>query len=106
MKNSRISRSFLSLIALVIGSSCWVTTLPVHGASTSVSIVDFSFNPSTVTINVNDSVVWNWVGPTTHTSTSDTSLWDSGFMGAGNTQFSHMFGSSGSFPSIARCTRS
>ena len=71
------------------------------GASTSVSIVDFSFNPSSVTIHVNDSVIWTWIGPTTHTSTSnpgDATVWDSGFMSAANTQFTQTFPSGGSFP--------
>jgi plastocyanin len=98
MKKSRIARSFLSFITLAMWSSCWVATLPVRGASASVSIVDFSFNPSSVTIQANDSVVWNWLGPTTHTSTSDTSLWNSGFLSSGNAQFSHTFSASGSFP--------
>jgi len=100
MKKSRIAPGVFSfMMALAIGSSCWLVTAPVMGASTSVSIVDFSFNPSSVTIHANDSVVWNWVGPTTHTSTSDTAgLWDSGFMGSAAPQFSHTFPSSGSFP--------
>jgi plastocyanin len=98
MKILRIARRFLASLTLGSGFWCLLGTLPVSAASTSVSIVDFSFNPPTVTIHVNDTVVWNWVGPTTHTSTSDTGVWDSGFLSSGNAQFTHAFTSSGSFP--------
>ena len=70
----------------------------VLGATANVNIIDFAFNPATVTIQVNDSVVWNWIGPTVHTSTSNNGLWDSGFLDASDTKFTHTFTSSGSFP--------
>jgi plastocyanin len=97
MKKSRSAWRFLTSLTLASGFWCWLGTLPASGASTNVSIVDYSFNPSSVTIHVNDSVVWNWVGPTTHTTT-DTGVWDSGFLSSGNAQFTRTFTSSGSFP--------
>jgi len=63
---------------------------------TNISIVNFAFTPSSVGINVNDSVKWTWVG-SPHTTTSNTGLWDSGVLGTGAT-FTHMFASAGSFP--------
>jgi hypothetical protein len=67
-------------------------------ASANVNIIDFAFNPASVTIHVNDSVVWTWIGPTVHTATSDTGLWDSGLLSTPGAKFTHTFTSSGSFP--------
>jgi uncharacterized repeat protein (TIGR01451 family) len=85
-----------------IGGMVWLLALPVCGGQAAVSIVDFAFNPAAVSIQVNDSVVWTWVGPTPHTTTSTTGLWDSGFMTAAAPRFTFTFKSSGSFPYI--CT--
>jgi glucose/arabinose dehydrogenase/plastocyanin len=66
------------------------------GATTNVNIEPFSFDPAEVTIQPNDEVVWTWVSDF-HTTTSDTSLWDSGLHNNGFA-FSHTFTSPGSFP--------
>ena len=70
------------------------------GASANVNIVDFAFDPNNVTINVNDQVVWTWLGDF-HSSTSDTGLWDSGVFNTGHV-FTNTFTSAGSFPYL--CT--
>ena len=66
------------------------------GTAANISIINFAFTPSNVSINVNDSVTWTWVG-SPHTTTSDTGLWDSGVFGTGHT-FTRTFTSAGSFP--------
>ena len=66
------------------------------GTVADISIINFAFTPNNVSIKVNDSVTWNWVG-SPHTTTSDTGLWDSGVFGAGHT-FTRTFSSAGSFP--------
>jgi plastocyanin len=71
-------------------------SLPAFGVGASINIINFAFTPNNVSINVNDSVTWNWVG-SPHTSTSDTGLWDSGVFGTGHV-FSRTFTSAGSFP--------
>jgi plastocyanin len=76
---------------------CFAAT-PVLGANTNVEIIDFAFSPASVSIQVNDSVVWTWVGPTVHTATSNAGLWDSGLLSTPGAKFTHTFGSSGSFP--------
>src|SRR6266478_6480745 len=63
----------------------------------SVSIGDFFFSPTAVTINVNDQVKWTWIGSVEHTTTSNTGLWDSGAKGDEST-FVNTFKSAGSFP--------
>ena len=56
-----------------------------------------SYTPRNVTINVNDRVVWNWVGTSTHTTTHAGSppLWDSGFRSSGT--FAYEFTTVGTF---------
>lgn len=98
----KISRCFRALAILAGVALAWSEPQSVLAAGASVSIVDFAFNPASVTVQVNDSVTWTWVGPTVHTTTSDTGLWDSGFMGPTVPTFSHTFASSGSFPYL--CT--
>jgi plastocyanin len=54
---------------------------PPAGAVT-VTIQDFSFVPQTVTIKAGTPVHWTNSGPSAHTATSDTGLWDSGSLAA------------------------
>jgi plastocyanin len=102
MKRSRITRWVLSSVALSLGAWFWEAPSLALGAGTNVSIVDFAFNPPSVTINANDSVIWIWQGPTSvHTTTSDTNsatMWDSGLMSAAVPGFTNVFKSSGTFP--------
>ena len=72
-----------------------------RAATTNVSVSSFMFTPSTVSINVNDTVQWNWMpGIIFHTSTSvpppPQGLWNSGSKSSGS--FSFTFTSSGNFP--------
>src|SRR5882724_6928831 len=77
-------------------------TLLTHSVTlasiTNVNIAPFAFSPDTVTINVNDQVVWTWVSDF-HSSTSDTELWDSGVFNTGHV-FTNTFTAVGSFPSF------
>ncbi len=85
---------FLVLVFCVAGAS--------SAATVTVSMVDFSFNPSTVNINVGDTVMWVNNGTVQHTSTSGTSCtadgkWNSGALNPGQT-FQHVFSTAGTFP--------
>jgi plastocyanin len=68
-------------------------------ASKSVSIVDFAFNPGSITVNTGDTVQWTNNGkvPEGHDVTGDGL--DSGLLKAGGT-YSHTFSDSGSFSYI------
>src|SRR6266404_4910628 len=83
-------RSILPAVILAI------TGWSAGAATTNVVIKDFAFSPPSVSINVNDSVNWNWTG-NSHTTTSSTGLWDSGVHNAG-ASFTHTFGTAGNFP--------
>ena len=75
----------------------------VGAAIVQVSVGDggFNFSPQSVSIQVGDTVQWNWIG-NGHSTTSEHSggpdgLWDSGVQNSGFT-FVHTFSAAGSFP--------
>ena len=81
-----------------LAACAFASSRPVLASSVAnVSIGDFFFSPSAVTINVNDQVKWTWIGSVGHTTTSNTGLWDSGVRGNGAT-FVSTFTTAGSFP--------
>jgi plastocyanin len=86
----------LLLLTIGLGGGFWPVAM--EAATTSVSVGDNVFTPPSVSINVNDTVQWTWVGANVHSSTANgtPALWDSGIVGNGST-FSHMFTNSGSF---------
>src|SRR5262249_22100243 len=80
----------------ILGVLVFLTCLMAMAASVGVNIETNAFDPSVVSINVNDQVVWTWVSDF-HNTESVTDLWDSpventGFM------FTNVFTSAGSFP--------
>ena len=52
-------------------------------ASASVTISDFKFTPSTVTVNEGDTVTWTNDGPTVHTATAEDGSFDTGILRKG-----------------------
>jgi plastocyanin len=79
---------------------------PAHAAD--VSIKNFAFNPSAITVSQGDTVKWTWAGPdTNHSVTADSGQadsWDSDPTGTAFTinhttgdTFSHTFNSAGTF---------
>ena len=73
----------------------------IAAASGSVTIVDFSFSPGSITINVGDTVTWVNNGPTPHSATSSSGAFDTGIFPAGESR-SHTFNEAGTFSYI--CT--
>ena len=68
-------------LGLAVVMSCKSSTSP--GCSgTCVTIQDFSFSPSAVTIKVGTTVTWTNSGPASHTTTSGSGVWDSGALSA------------------------
>jgi len=62
----------------------------------SVSIVDFAFDPGSVSVDAGGTVTWTNQGPSAHTVTADDGSFDSGTLDAGAT-FSFTFMSAGTF---------
>jgi LPXTG-motif cell wall-anchored protein len=75
--------------------------IAIAAASTGVTISDFQFAPGTVTVNVGDTVTWTNNGPTPHSATSSSGVFDTGIMDAGQSG-SHTFTEAGTFAYI--CT--
>lgn len=59
---------------------------PPPVGATKITIVDFSYSPSSVTIPSGQTVVWTNNGGSTHTVTSGTNLFDSGNISPPNAQ--------------------
>lgn len=99
-----------SAVALAVGvvlGACSSTTSPSTGPT--VTIHDFTFSPSTLTVKVGATVQWTNTGPSPHTTVSDAGVWASGTLsppsggggysgggGAGGT-FSYTFMTPGTF---------
>ena len=74
-----------------------VTLAPqVNAADTTVSMIDDSFQPASITINVGDTVTWVNNEDRPHTATADDGSFDSGTLEL-NGQFSHTFTTAGTF---------
>jgi len=72
------------------------TTTPTANNSNAVSIENFSFNPSEITVKKGTVVTWTNNDSTTHTVTSDTDVFKSGDLTPGNT-FKFTFSQTGTF---------
>jgi LPXTG-motif cell wall-anchored protein len=87
-------RSVVALSAVVL-----LLNIAVGGpafADASVSIIDFDFSPSAVTISVGETVTWTNDGEAPHTSSADGGEWDSGTLDPGDS-FSNTFDTAGTF---------
>lgn len=87
------------LVSFLLGTSGYLSC--GLAATVAVNVGDNFFSPSTVTINVNDTVNWSWIGFSQHSSTSNTGVWDSGIHGRGFS-FSRQFTAVGNFPYFCR----
>ncbi len=73
------------------------TAAPTASQQTyAISIVDFAFQPSTMTIPRGATVMWHNNAPTTHTVTSNTGAFSSGNLAPGAT-FTHQFTQAGTY---------
>jgi plastocyanin len=94
--------ALLAMVALVyvVASSLGTATGATVATTQAVSMVDFAFQPDPISIPVGTSVQWanatSGTSSTPHTTTSDTGLWDSGTLNAGQT-FSITFKNPGTF---------
>ena len=71
-----------SAVSIVVGARTLTTT---------------AFSPNPVTVAVGGTVTWANNDSITHTATSDTGVWNSGGIGAGQS-FSQTFSTAGTFP--------
>jgi len=71
-----------------------VETNPPSGNT--ISIISFTFYPSTITVQAGSTVIWINIDPVTHTVTSSTGVWDSGDLPTGQS-FSYTFNTIGTY---------
>jgi len=76
---------------------CTVLAAGAEAATVNVSITNYVYTPSSVTINLGDTVVWTNNSGSTHTATSATGVWDSGNITTG-ASFAWQFNTGGTFP--------
>lgn len=79
------------------GSGGGSSAAPAASATSgnAVTIVDFGFNPGTITVKAGTTATWTNTG-VTHTVTSDAGLFDSGHLGSGDT-FTFTFSKAGTY---------
>jgi plastocyanin len=90
MTRSQIVAVMLAAAMSACGGSSDVTAPTTGGQGsnppaaglTKVTIQDFSYAPSAVTIKVGSTVQWINKGPSSHTTVSDVGLWNSGTLSA------------------------
>ena len=83
----------------VVVISALVLAIPASADDASIAVPDFKFAPKSATIDIGDTVTWNFEGPTDHTATSDrgqADKFDSGLLNVGQS-FSHTFTKPGKF---------
>jgi plastocyanin len=66
---------------LAVLVSCKSSTSPSCSGAC-ITIQDFSFSPSTLTVKAGTTVTWANNGPSAHTTTSDGGVWNSGTLSA------------------------
>ena len=66
------------------------------GGSTPATIVDFAFQPASITVRAGTTVTWTNTGGAPHTATADDGSFDSGSLSGGST-FSQPFTKAGTY---------
>lgn len=93
----RISRAALAgAAAIVIDLIIATVPSPTSAADNRVSIVDFAFQPKSVTVTAGTAVTWTNEAGQAHTVTSDGGSFDSGQLAA-NDSFANVFDTAGTF---------
>ena len=77
------------------------TSTAIAAATGSVTIADFQFTPSSISVGQGDTVTWTNNGPTPHSATAPDGSFDTGIFPAGQSR-SHTFNEAGTFSYI--CT--
>lgn len=108
MRTALYATGLVSLFLLaLVGTGCKSDSSNPYGAPTSpspvsppantVSMSGSAFKPATITVSAGTTVTWKNDDGYTHTSTSDTGVWDSGNIGGGASA-SIKFNTAGTFP--------
>src|SRR5512135_3562877 len=69
---------------------------PASAAGTSASIIDFGFQPASLTVKAGSTVTWKNTGAVAHTVTANDASFDSGHVAPG-ASFQHTFATAGTY---------
>lgn len=83
-----------AVLLCALAAAVVITVPAAHGANAAVSIVDYNFQPGSVTVNVGESVTWTHKGTATHTVSGNG--FDSGNLTTGQ-MYTYTFSQAGSF---------
>lgn len=83
-------------LALLLGGLVVFGNTPRVSADVAVTIQNFAFMPTPLTVPVGTTVTWTNRDSASHTATSDTGMWDSGTLSTGKS-FSFTFNQAGTF---------
>ncbi len=92
-------KSFNGTLKIQAGGRTFAKPLSLKfkvGKSIPLTVQDFKFTPSTITIHRHQTVTWTNLGPSQHTTTSDNAIWGSDALNPGS-MFSQTFNSVGIF---------
>jgi plastocyanin len=97
MRLLRRSAVAVSGLALLLGST---GVPPASALNPSVTVQDYSFSPTPITIAQGAVLTWHNNGPHTHTATGDMplALWDTGNIAPGTTTAGLTFPAAGTYP--------
>lgn len=97
----RVVRLLVVVLAAALLSAAAPPAPVAAGGSTTVTVDNMAFSPRTVAVGLGDSVTWDFVDTTPHTTTSTQKFWDSGLL-SGGAEWSREFDSAGTYPYL--CT--
>lgn len=78
------------------GAPAAASAAPSAASGTSASIVDFGFQPTSITVKAGTTVTWKNTGAVAHTVTADDASFDSGHVAPG-ASFQHTFTTAGTY---------
>lgn len=107
MRTTQIIATLLGLSILILaGAGCskdssnpygMTASTQANSAPNSVLITGMAFSPTTITVSKNTTVTWTNNDGITHTSTSDTGVWDTGNIPSGSSK-TVTYTTTGTFP--------
>ena len=71
----------LALAAIAALGACKSSMANLPPAGAIITVADYQFSPDTVTVKAGTLVEWDNQGPSTHTVTSDSSVWSTATLG-------------------------
>ena len=80
--NKRWSVLALSILALACGGGSSSSSNNASGGGPQITIQDYSFSPSSLTVKAGTTVTWSNQGPSAHTVVSDTNVFSSQLLAA------------------------